>query len=278
MSMVYEIGFAWASIVAYAFASALSVIGLFFDKEKVRMWAVRGASAGLCVHSVSIVIRWIRIGHGPYIGFYEVASLLAWLSVAMLLWLVWRYRTLSSAGVLVLPIAFLIMGASLLVSKEAEPVTGGLASYWLAIHVLFANLAYGSYVGAFYLSAVYLLREYGHDRRWASVLDKVPPQEEMDGLTYRLVGAGFLFQGVMIASGAIWANESWGRYWGWDPMETWSLIAWAVYALYLHLTLTRGWRGKRAAWVAVVSLPVIVFSLIGVPVVYQSIHGAYLKM
>lgn len=69
----------------------------------------------------------------------------------------------------------------------------------------------------------------------------------------------------MIVSGAIWANQAWGRYWGWDPVETWSLIAWAIYAIYLHLTLTLGWRGKRAAWIAVIALPVILFSLLGVP-------------
>jgi ABC-type transport system involved in cytochrome c biogenesis permease subunit len=82
----------------------------------------------------------------------------------------------------------------------------------------------------------------------------------------------------MIASGAVWANEAWGRYWAWDPMETWSLVAWAVYALHLHLTLTLGWRGTKAAWVLVIALPVIVFSLLGVPVVYNSIHGAYLSL
>ena len=96
--------------------------------------------------------------------------------------------------------------------------------------------------------------------------------------TIRFVGAGFVFQGIMIASGSIWANEAWGRYWGWDAVETWSLIAWAIYAVYLHLTLTLGWRGRKAAWVAILALPVSLFSLLGVPIAYNSIHGAYLKL
>ncbi|MHB9002728.1 MAG: cytochrome c biogenesis protein CcsA, partial [Coriobacteriia bacterium] len=77
-------------------------------------------------------------------------------------------------------------------------------------------------------------------------------------------------------AGAIWANEAWGRYWAWDPIETWSLISWVVYAAYLHARLTLAWRGRRSALFAMLALPVVVFALIGVPLVYRSIHGAYL--
>jgi ABC-type transport system involved in cytochrome c biogenesis permease subunit len=87
---------------------------------------------------------------------------------------------------------------------------------------------------------------------------------------------GFIFLTVMIISGAIWANEAWGRYWGWDPIETWSLICWVLYAGYLHVRLTLGWSGRKAAWYAVIALPVVLFTLIGVPLIYRSIHGAYL--
>ena len=80
----------------------------------------------------------------------------------------------------------------------------------------------------------------------------------------------------MIVAGAIWANEAWGRYWAWDPIETWSLISWIVYAAYLHTRLTLGWKGSKSAWFAVVALPVMAFTLIGVPLAYSSIHGAYL--
>ena len=90
------------------------------------------------------------------------------------------------------------------------------------------------------------------------------------------MAVGFIFLSIMIVAGAIWANEAWGRYWGWDPIETWSLISWVVYAGYLHANLTLGWKGTRCAWYAVLALPVMVFTLIGVPIAYQSIHGAYL--
>lgn len=111
---------------------------------------------------------------------------------------------------------------------------------------------------------------------WAAVLAKLPPPDTIDELSVKFVGVGFIFLSIMIAAGSIWANEAWGRYWGWDAMETWSLIACAIYAIYLHLRLTMGWKGRKAAWLAVVSLPIIVFSLLGVPIFYKSIHGAYL--
>lgn len=266
----------WLTVCIYA-ASAMAFIGsVWFTPQWLGVWARVLCRAGLITHVAGIGARWIRSGHGPYLGFYEVASLMAFLTVGLFAWLIWRYPGFAPAGAAVMPVAFLIIGASMLVSREAEAVSGALASTWLVIHVVFANMAYGSYVAAFALSASFLMREYGRGKRLGSLLDRLPSQFVIDDLTYKFVGSGFVFQGVMIASGAIWANEAWGRYWGWDPMEIWSLIAWMVYALYLHLRLTLNWSGRRAAWVAALCLPVIVFSLLGVPLVYQSIHGAYL--
>lgn len=268
----------WIAIVTYALSAAAFIGGAVFSRERLLGAGTWLAITGLAAHGTSLGFRWVRVGHGPALGFFEVASGLAFLSVAGFLLLLWRYRGLRVTGAALMPVSFLIMGATLLVNPDAEQVGGSLASVWLAIHVLFANLAYGCYVASFVLASGYLMRAAGHSGRWKAMLERFPAQEELDGLTFRLVGAGFLFQGIMIASGAIWANEAWGRYWAWDPMETWSLVAWAVYALHLHLTLTLGWRGTRAAWVLVIALPVIVFSLLGVPVVYNSIHGAYLSL
>jgi len=278
MSPTTELAAAWIAIVAYAASSVGFTIGAIFGKRRAETVAVVLASIGLAAHAVAIASRWARVGHGPYLGFYEVASLLAFMAVAGFLAVVARHRDLRVAGIAVLPVAFLVMGASLLVSKDAMAVEGSLASFWLAIHVAFANLAFGAYATSFALAVAYLMKHAKPQRRWQALLDKFPEPDTLDALTYRFVGAGFVFQTVMIVSGSIWANEAWGRYWGWDPVETWSLIAWAIYAIYLHLTMTLGWRGKRAAWVAVLALPISLFSLLGVPIVYHSIHGAYLKI
>lgn len=277
MTLSAEIIIMSAAVAAYALASAGLVIALMFEKDRARLTGLSFAGAGLVLHAIAIAGRSVRVGHGPAVGFYEVASLLGFLTVALFLPLVRRYRGLWVVGAGVLPVAFLLIGGAMLAGKETQAIAGGLVSYWLAIHVAFANLAYGAYAASFAIAVAYLMRVRGGSR-FAAVLAKLPEQVLLDGLMFKFVGAGFLFQGIMIASGAIWANEAWGRYWAWDPMETWSLIAWMVYAGYLHVRLTLGWKGSRAAWIAVVSLPIIVFSLLGVPNVYKTIHGAYLQL
>ncbi len=275
-SQTVEIVLMWAAVTLYALSAILFAVGFVFGKPKVTRAAMWLAFAGLVPHALGIAVRWIRVGHGPYLGFYEVVSSYAFIAVAMLAVVVRRSRALSVAGVVVMPIAFLMLAASMLTSKAELEITASLASWWLAIHVTFAKLSYAAFIASFALAVLYLLRSRLESGRFGDVFAKLPSQAVIDDLSFRFVGVGFIFLGIMIAAGAIWANEAWGRYWAWDPIETWSLIAWIIYAVYLHLRLTMGWSGRRASWVAVAALPVIVFALIGVPLVYQSIHGAYL--
>lgn len=276
--MSFESVAVWVSIVALALATAGTIIGVFFARRRSIIAA--DAATLLAVASLGAMLgdRWLRSGHGPALGFFEVAAGLVFVMLALVWALVFRVPGTRVALLAVLPISLLVLGGSLLASQRTDAVGGTLASFWLAIHVLFANLAFGCYAASFALAAAFLVHHSHLAERFSSVLERLPSEEELDGLTYRFVGAGFVFQTVMIVSGAIWANQAWGRYWGWDPIETWSLIAWAIYALYLHLTLTLEWRGRRAAWVAVAALPVSLFSLLGVPIVYHSIHGAYLAL
>lgn len=276
--MIVETVAAWGAIIAYAVSTVLFVVGVFLAKPRVAATATVFAAMGLVSQAVAIGGRWVWTGHGPVVGFYEVALKLSFGAVLGFLILQWRYRGLRMAGVGVMPVSFLILGATLLVSHKATAVTGSLASSWLLIHIAFAQLAFAFYVAGFVLAVAYLMRDSNRGERFRPWLDKLPGQVELDSLTLRVVGAGFLFEGIMIVAGAIWANEAWGRYWSWDPIESWALIAWAIYAIYLHLTLTRGWRGRKAAWILVVALPVILFSLLGVPIFYHSIHGAYLAL
>lgn len=272
--MTTEIIIMWAAVTVYAVAAVLAIVGFVFRKPRLESIAVLVAAAGLVVHAVGIGYRWQRVGHAPFLGFYEVVSSYAFVGVAAFLALVSRKRSLAPLAAAVMPIAFLVLGGAMLAPKSDLAITGTLASWWLAIHVAFAKLSYGSFITAFCLAVLLVVRE----RRRAegdALLGKLSP-ETLDDLVYKFVAAGFLFLGIMIAAGAIWANEAWGRYWGWDPIETWSLISWIAYALVLHARLTLGWRGARFAWAAMAALPIVLFALVGVALVYKSIHGAYL--
>lgn len=275
--MTSEILLMWAAVTLYAAGAILYTVGLVFHRRLMRV-ALWVSLAGLVPHAVAAGIRWMRVGHPPMLGFYEVVPGLVFVAVLSLGLIAWRWRGTEPLGVVIMPISFLMMGAAMLVAPKTDlALTPTLASWWLTIHITFAKLSYASFLASFALAAVYLVRDRSAGGRWADLLDKLPSQAVVDDLSFKFIAVGFVFLGCMIAAGAIWANEAWGRYWAWDPIETWSLISWLVYAAYLHLRLTLGWRGKKAAWVALAALPVVLFALVGVPVVYQSIHGAYLK-
>ena len=226
--MTLEIILMWAAVTCYAAASVVYVLALVFNRALLARTATWVVVAGFVPHVVAIAVRWVRVGHGPYLGFYEVVSSYALLSVFALLVLTWRYRALQWAGVAVMPIAFLLLGAAMLTPKSGLEVTGTLASWWLTIHVTFAKLSYSWLIASFGLALVYLARDRGLPERWKSLFEKLPSQEIIDDLCFKCIAAGFLFLTIMIFAGAIWANEAWGRYWGWDPIETWSLVSWLV--------------------------------------------------
>jgi cytochrome c-type biogenesis protein CcsB len=271
-----EIILMWTALTFYVASTVMFVFGVIFSKEVVVRRAVMVAAAGLVPQVAALAVRWARLGHGPYIGYYEVANALTLCTVVLFVVAAWRNPRLNAMGMGVMPVAVLLLGGAMLASKADFPITAGLASYWLFIHVAFANLAFAAFAASFGLAVVFVIRERSKDGVGAKRLERLPAQDVVDDLTARFVLAGFLLWGIMIASGAIWANESWGRYWSWDPIETWSLIVWIIYAIYLHLRYTMKWRGQRLAWFAIASMPIALFCLIGIPTVFNTIHGGYI--
>ncbi len=275
MSEYVEILTMWAAVTLFAASAVLFTVGLVFQRPALIAAGMWVAALGLVPHAVAIGGRWVRVDHGPYLGFYEVVSSYAFMTVAALLLITRRFSGLRVVGVVVMPISFLLLGGAMLAPKAGLEITSQLASWWLTVHVAFAKLSYGAFVAAMALGLVYLYSDRLKGRL-AQLAERFPSAEALEEMTFRFVAVGFIFLGIMIAAGAIWANEAWGRYWAWDPIETWSLISWLVYAAVLHARLTLGWRGRRFAWATVAALPIVLFALIGVPLVYNSIHGAYL--
>lgn len=278
MSLTVEIALMWSAIMVYALSSVLFAVGAVFESRKVMAAGLWIAIVGLGAHTMAFGVRWVRVGHAPFLGFYEVVSAYAWATVAALVLFALLRPRFRALGTVMMPVALLVLGASMLADKTDEIAGGTLASWWLTVHVMFAKLSYSSFIIAFALAVIYLVRSSaGGGGRAKTILDRLPSQEVLDDLSYRAAAVGLILLAIMIAAGAIWANEAWGRYWGWDPIETWSLVTWLVYAVYVHLRLTLGWRGKRSAWILVGALPLVAFSYVVVPVVYNSIHGAYIK-
>jgi len=271
--VTFEIVLMWVALTFYTAATALYAFGVIFVRDKMTTWALWASAAGLAFQVTSLGMRWARIGHGPYLGFYEVANALVLCVVVFFVIVAWRNPRLSAAGIAVLPVAVVLLGGAMLSSKAGVEVTAKLASYWLFIHVTFANLAFGAFAVSFGCAIAYVIRQRSKSGKWAKRLGKLPAQEVLENQTVRFVLVGFLFWAIMIATGAIWANEAWGSYWSWDPIETWSLIVWIIYAVYLHLRFTMRWHGERLAWYAIIAMPMALFALIGIPLAFNTPHA-----
>lgn len=271
--MTFEIIVMWVALTFYAAATVMFAVGVTFSRDSVTRWAVWVSLAGLVFQAASLGIRWARLGHGPYLGFYEVANALVLCVVAFFVIVAWRNPRLAPAGIAVMPVALLLLGGAMLDSKVGVPITAKLASYWLFVHVTFANLAFAAFAVSFGCAIAWVIRDRSNEGKWAKRLAKMPAQEVLENTTVRFVLLGFLFWGIMIATGAIWANEAWGHYWSWDPIETWSLIVWLIYAVFLHVRFTLKWQGERLAWFAIVAMPLALFALIGIPLAFNTPHA-----
>ncbi len=222
---------------------------------------------------LGLATRGIWAGRAPWGNMYEFSLSSAAAALGVFLLLSTR-RDVRWFGVFLVPAVLLTLGLAVTVLyTEAAQLVPALDSYWLVIHVSAAIICGGAFVVAGLLSALYLVRDRS-DRRggtgWAAAL---PPADRLDTMAYRTVAFTMPLWTFAIVAGAIWAEAAWGRYWGWDPKETWALITWLVFAGYLHARATAGWRGRRAAWLGVAGLVTFVFNYFGVNLLFSGLHS-----
>ena len=227
---------------------------------------------GAIVHLLGMIVRWgeshrMGFGYPPLANMYESLVFFSWAVVIFyLLVFLKRYpwglfgllTSFFSALVLFLPIA---VG----MDRGIRPLVPALQSPWLIIHVITCFLGYASFALGFLLSLLQLLE--------LRSTEFVPPASALEEGTYRAILSGFLFLTLGIITGAAWAHYAWGRYWSWDPKETWSLITWLIYAGWLHARLVRGWKGRRTAVLSVVGFFSVLFTYFGVNYLLQGLHS-----
>ena len=254
----------------YGLAGVCYIFAWIFKKPAMGRLATWVSLLGLCGNIIGIVMRWVEsyqmgIGHAPLSNLYE--SLVFFAATIALIYLVierkYGSRVISAFSS---PLAFLAMAYASLspnINDRIQPLIPALKSNWLIAHVVACFIGYGAFAVAFGVSIMFLMKRKNSDGQ-SSVLDHLPDVSVMDELTHQLIMFGFLFLSVGIITGAVWANSAWGRYWGWDPKETWSLITWFVYATLLHARLMRGWRGKRIAVLSIIGFAAVLFTYFGV--------------
>jgi cytochrome c-type biogenesis protein CcsB len=262
------------ALITYGLSTLFYLGFLLVRKAILSKIAIFGLISGVCIHTLGLIIRTINAGHAPFSNLYESLVFFSWAIVIVYLFIEFLYK-LKVIGAFVSPIAFLTIGyASMLPAKykEISPLIPALQSYWLEIHVITCFLGYSAFAIAFGTSIMYLIKERLSIRP-DGFYQKLPSEDLLDELSYKIIAFGFVFLSLGIITGAIWANYAWGTYWSWDPKETWSLITWLIYVVYLHTRVSVGWRNKKAAWLAIIGFAAVIFTYLGVNFLMAGLHS-----
>lgn len=262
--------FFYGTMAAYIGAMMLYFVFFAVKKDKPGKIANGFLLAAFCLHTAALVVRGIGAGRLPLTNQYEFASSFAWGVCLCCLIFQWRFD-FRAMGTFVTPVIIVIVGYAAMQNKDVRELMPALRSNWLAFHVSTAIISYGSFGVSAAVSAMFLMREKMNSSEfWQK---NIPEGRKLDLISYRAVSLGFLFLTMVLITGAIWAEQAWGSYWSWDPKETWALITWFIYSIYLHLRISRGWKGKSAAVFAVVGFICVIFTYIGVNTLLPGIHS-----
>src|SRR5579875_1376411 len=258
--------------------------------DRVRRFGVRAGRLAVVltilawlIHAGALVTRGLSVHRLPWGNMYEFTLALTWAAVGAFLLVLARYRqqALGLLGVFVMIPVLLALGLAITVLYvAAAPLVPALHSYWLAIHVTAAIIATGVFTVATAATVMFLVADHyasaerqGRPVRLAALARLMPNAAVLDRLAYRAYALAFPIWTFAVVAGAIWAEYAWGHYWQWDPKETWAFITWVVYAGYLHARATAGWRGRKAAYVALFGFATVLFNFFVVNIFISGMHS-----
>ncbi|CAN7396024.1 c-type cytochrome biogenesis protein CcsB [Microbacterium sp. LjRoot45] len=272
-------------------AAALADLEAPFASRKRYLWARIGTSLtvlGFLFHLGGDVLRGIAAGRVPWANNYEFALTGTLLIVAVYLVVLLRYDLRFLGSFITGLIVVFLGGAALAFHVDVTPLADPLKSVWLVIHVFVASLATAFLALAFALSVLQLLQDRRERRAVVAAresdaddapagrmrfLRTIPSADALESLAYRFAIVGFIFWTFTLIAGAIWANDAWGRYWGFDTKEVWTFVIWVLYAGYIHARATRGWRGTRSAWLSIVGFSAVLFNFVVVNMFFKGLHA-----
>ena len=254
-------------------AATVCYVGYLFNRQKsVGTAGLALLILGFALHTAALVVRTVAAGRPPFLNLYEYMLSFTW--GAVLVYFALEAITKNkSFGTFAVP---LITGFAFLTYRlpsEVNPTMPALKSAWRVPHIASGILSYAAFGVAFMLAIMYLIRERTEGNPQSFWTTRLPSLKVLDTTIYRTIAFGFLMQTALIMVGAIWAQIAWGRFWGWDPKETWSLITWLIYAAYLHTRATMGWRGHKSALVAIIGFAATIFTLFGVSFLLSGLHS-----
>jgi cytochrome c-type biogenesis protein CcsB len=257
-----------------------SALDLDTTGDKLGRIAVLLTGLAFLLHAGSVITRGMAADRWPWGNMYEYSVMVALVATGAFLLLLTRERV-RYLGAFVLLFVVLFLGlAGTVLYVPVGPLIPALQSYWIAIHVAAAIIASGTFAVGAILTLLYLLRDSydrlaaaGRRTRVSSLGRLLPPAPTLDRVAYRVHAFAFPLWTFAVVAGAIWAEAAWGRYWGWDPKETWSFITWVIYAGYLHARATAGWRGRKSATIALVGFSALTIDYYIVNIFLVGLHS-----
>ncbi len=272
-------------IFIYLAAVVLYISYLPYRNKTLGRMATGVLFLGFVVETVAIIARAVISyqlgwGHAPFTNLYESMVFFSWSITLLYLLLEWKYKN-KVIGAFVVPWAFLTLAYTTIgpgIRTEVEPLIPALQSNWLIAHVITCFLGYAAFAISFGASIMYLLKARGEGKdkgkgEKQGFVAYLPDLKVLDEINYKSVIIGFALLTLGIITGSAWANYAWGSYWSWDPKETWSLITWFIYATFLHARYTRGWQGKRTAYISIIGFAAVIFTYLGVNLIISGLHS-----
>jgi cytochrome c-type biogenesis protein CcsB len=229
---------------------------------------------GFLLSVAGVLTRALAAQRAPWGNMFEFTITAMVFVVGVYLILVWR-AGLRWLGLPVTMLAAVGNGLAVTVFYVAvAPLVPALHSVWFLIHIVAAAIAGAAFNVGGLMSILYLIKKRAEDRGTVrGYLERVPDSRNIDLISYRFLAFAFPLWTFTVVAGAIWAEYAWGRYWGWDPKETWALVTWVIYAGYLHARSTAGWRGTRAAVIAIIGLASFWFNFVGINLLVSGLHS-----
>jgi cytochrome c-type biogenesis protein CcsB len=300
----------WVALIIYAAAMMAYFAALAYKSKRVGTVATVIAWAGALTHAASISTRGLSVQRVPWGNMFEYSNMLGFLIVMTYLLVIERRLGLKQVGGFALGGGVLALASAHFLYAPAGPLVPALSSYWIKIHVIAAITGSNLFALSFIFTVLYLVKDRAERKATTyagstvgaayvggtktdgapvdllveedlpsgeqpsrGFLSRMPSAATFDTLAYRTIQFAFPVWTFAVIAGAIWAHEAWGRYWGWDPKETWAFITWVIYAGYLHARATAGWRGRRAAVIAVAGFASVMFTYYAVNLWIAGLHS-----
>ena len=233
---------------------------------------------GFLCHCLVLGYGFVKSGHIPVHNLNETLSIAGWAVAGVFIVFQYRYN-LKILGIYAAPLAAVIMIVASSLPKGAAQVQNIFNSFWLVFHIIAIFIGEASFALACGVGLLYLVQEHGiKTKKHGFFFKRLPSLELLDNTGYACIVVGFTMLSIGLITGFVYAKSVWGRFWGWDPKEVWSVITWLLYAAMLHKRLTVGWRGRRAAIMAIIGFAVVLFTFFGVNFLLSGHHGEFTRL